>query len=116
MTSQVSIITSTADNALSVPIQSVVERVPPTPGKKKSADEEDENAPRKKYVFIVRDGKVKMSEVTTGASDATHVAILSGVKAADPVVTGPFRVLKKLHDGDSVEVTKEESKKPKETE
>jgi HlyD family secretion protein len=106
MTSQVSIVTSTAPNALAVPIQSVVERVP---GAKKD-DEEDETTPKKKYVFVVKDGKVKQTEVTVGISDATHVAVLSGVKGGDKVVTGPFRTLKKLHDGDSVEVTKEEKK------
>jgi HlyD family secretion protein len=114
MTSQVSIITSTAGNALAIPIQSVVERVPPSKSKKKGGDEqEDENIPKKKYVFVIKDGKAKMIEVTTGISDATHVAILSGVKAGDQVVTGPFRILKKLKDGNAVEVTKEESKKSK---
>lgn len=48
----------------------------------------------------------------TGVSDTTHVSILSGLKAGDVVVTGPFRVLKKLKDGDPVEVTKDEPKKP----
>jgi HlyD family secretion protein len=114
MTSQVSIITSTAANTPAVPIQSVVERVPPSRSKKKVADaDEDENLPKKKYVFVVKDGKARMTEVTTGISDATHVAILSGVKAGDQVVTGPFRILKKLHDGDAVEVTKEETKNAK---
>ena len=106
MTSQVSIVTSTAPNALAVPIQSVVERVP---GSKKDEDEDD-TTPKKKYVFVVKDGKVKQTEVTVGISDATHVAVLTGVKSGDQVVTGPFRTLKKLHDGDSVEVTKEEKK------
>lgn len=106
MTSQVTIVVNSAGEALSVPIQSVVERVP---GAKKG-DEEDENAPKKKYVFVVKDNKVKQTEVTTGISDATHVAIASGVKKGDTVVTGPFRTLKKLHDGDSVEVVKEEKK------
>jgi HlyD family secretion protein len=111
MTSQVSIVTSTAPGAVSVPIQSVVERVP---GAKKG-EEEDQDAPKKKYVFAVRDGKAKMVEVSTGISDATHVAIVSGIKLGEPVVTGPFRTLTKLHDGDSVTVTKEE-KKSKSTE
>lgn len=111
MTSQVSIITSTAANTPAVPIQSVVERVPPSLSKKKPAEtEEDENLPKKKYVFVIKGGKVKMTEVTAGISDATHVAILSGVKNGDQVVTGPFRVLKKLKDGDAAEVTKEETK------
>src|SRR5258706_1266134 len=113
MTAQVSIITITAGSALSVPIQSVVERVPPSLAKSKSGtDDEDENAPKSKYVFVVKDGKVKMTEVKTGISDTTHVALVSGVTGKDQVVTGPFRTLKKLKDGDSVEVTKEESKTP----
>jgi HlyD family secretion protein len=113
MTAQVSIITTTSGSALSVPIQSVVERVPPALAKSKSGTEdEDENAPKSKFVFIVKDGKVKMTEVKTGVSDTTHVALVSGVSKNDNIVTGPFRTLKKLKDGDSVEVTKEESKTP----
>jgi HlyD family secretion protein len=113
MTAQVSIITTTSGSALSVPIQSVVERVPPALAKSKTGtDDEDENAPKSKYVFIVKDGKVKMTEVKTGVSDTTHVALVSGVTKNDKIVTGPFRTLKKLKDGDSVEVTKEESKTP----
>jgi HlyD family secretion protein len=108
MTSQVSIVTNTVANTIAVPIQSVVERVP---GAKKGDEESsDENLPRKKYVFLVKDGKVHMVEVQTGISDATHVALLSGVKSGDTVVTGPFRTLKKLHDGDAVEISKEEKK------
>lgn len=113
MTSQVSIITTSAGSALSVPIQSVVERVPPALAKSKSGTEdEDENAPKSKFVFVVKDSKVKMTEVKTGISDTTHVVIVSGLTDKDTVVTGPFRTLKKLKDGDSVEVTKEESKTP----
>jgi HlyD family secretion protein len=115
MTSQVSIITNTAPNTPAVPIQAVVERAPPSAAKTKGADtEEDENLPKKKYVFLIKGGKARMTEVTTGISDATHVAIVSGVKAGDQVVTGPFRVLKKLKDGDEVEVTKEQTTTAKE--
>lgn len=113
MTSQVSIVTTSSGSALSVPIQSVVERVPPSLAKSKSGtDDEDENAPKLKYVFVVKDDKATMTEVKTGVSDAIHVALISGVTAKAKVVTGPFRTLKKLKDGDSVEETKEESKTP----
>jgi HlyD family secretion protein len=113
MTAQVSIITTTSGSALSVPIQSVVERVPPALAKSKTGTEdEDENAPKSKFVFVVKDGRVKLTEVKTGVSDTTHVALVSGVTKNDKIVTGPFRTLKKLKDGDSVEVTKEESKTP----
>ena len=106
MSAQVSIVTQTEGNALSVPIQSVVDRVP---GAKTDEENADESIPKKKYVFVVKKDKVKMVEVTPGISDATHVAV-SGIPAGDTVVTGPFRVLKKLKDGDSVEVMKEEKK------
>jgi len=113
MTSQVSIVTTSAGSALSVPIQAVVERVPPSLAKSPTGtDDEDDKAPKLKYVFVVKDGKVKMTEVKTGVSDATHVVLTSGVAANVKVVTGPFRTLKKLKDGDSVEVSKEESKTP----
>ena len=104
MSSQVSIVTTTVGDAIAVPIQSVVERVPGA----KADDEEDENVPKHKYVLLAKDGKTKQIEVKTGISDATRVAIVSGVKSGDPVITGPFRTLKKLHDGDSVQITKEE--------
>jgi HlyD family secretion protein len=112
MTSQVSIITTTAPEALAVPIQSVVERVPPSLAKSKGGGdaEEDDSLPKRKYVFVVKDGKAVMTEVKPGISDATHVAIESGLKASDQVITGPFRILKKLKDGDKVDVTKEEKK------
>ena len=106
MTSQVSIVTSRVADAVAVPIQSVVER-------SASKDDEDGDAPKKKYVLLARDGKAKQVEVRTGISDATHVVILSGVKSGDRVVTGPFRTLKKLQDGAAIQETKEEKKTSK---
>jgi len=61
----------------------------------------------------VKDGVAKMTEVTTGISDTTNVAIRSGVKADDKIVTGPFRILKSLKDGAHVEATKEPAKETK---
>jgi len=104
MTSQVSIVTSSAPNAIAVPIQSVVER---------SAKDGDDDAPKNKFVFLFAAGKAKQVAVTTGISDTTHVAVLSGVKAGDRIVTGPFRTLKKLKDGAQVQETKEEKKTSK---
>lgn len=106
MTAQVSIVTKTAQNIVAVPIQSVVERVPGSKG-----DDEDSDKPKKKYVFVVKDGKASMIEVDTGISDATHVEVTRGLKAGESVVTGPFRTLKKLHDGDSVNISKEDDEK-----
>jgi HlyD family secretion protein len=112
MTSQVSIVTSRAVNVAAVPIQSVVERVPG----QKGTTAQDDDKPKKKYLFLVRAGKAKQVEVTTGISDATHVALASGVSAGDEVITGPFRTLKKLNDGDAVQVTREEKATSKDDE
>jgi len=106
MTSQVSIVTSSAPNAVAVPIQSVVER-------SAARDDEDGDAPKKKYVLLAKDGKARQVEVRTGISDATHVAILSGVKPGDRIITGPFRTLKRLKDGAPLQETKEEKKTSK---
>lgn len=113
MTAQASIITSSEPNAIAVPIQSVVERAPPVKGKTTTTDSSDDTVPKKKYVFVVRNGVAKMTEVTTGISNATHVVIRGGLKLGDQIVTGPFRTLKNLKDDTKVEPTKEEA--PKET-
>jgi HlyD family secretion protein len=111
MTAQVSIVTSSAGNTVAVPIQSVVERVP---GAKKGEEESaDENLTKKKYVFVVKDGKIHQTVVTTGISDSTHVAIRSGITAGDQIVTGPFRILRTLHDGDAVVVETEKKTEAK---
>ncbi|HEV7241342.1 MAG TPA: efflux RND transporter periplasmic adaptor subunit [Thermoanaerobaculia bacterium] len=115
MTSQVSIVTNSAPNAVAVPIQTVVERVPGASPDDANADADDEDKPKKKYVFLAgaeKDaGKAKQVEVQTGISDATHVVITSGVKVGDRLITGPFRTLKNLKDGTLVNETKEEKKK-----
>jgi HlyD family secretion protein len=104
MTSQVAIVTSTVPNAVTVPIQAVVERVPA------GEEEEDADAPKEKFIFLARDGKAERTAVKTGISDATHVAIATGVKPGDPVITGPFRTLQRLKDEVAIEVVKEEGK------
>lgn len=58
-------------------------------------------------VFVVEDEKARFVPVTTGIMSETDVEILSGVSESDVVVTGPFRVLRDLRDGQPV---KEEKK------
>ena len=110
MTSQVAIVTARENDRPALPIQAVVERVP---GEKADGASADDTKPKKKYVFLAEKQKAKQVEVTTGISDATQVAVLSGVKVGDQVITGPFRMLKKLNDGDAIDVTKEVKKSSK---
>jgi HlyD family secretion protein len=80
--------------ALVVPIQAVVERPPlGAPG----GDEV-------KAVFVVDAGKVRQRRVDTGISDETRVEVLAGLRPGQKVVTGPYRSLRDLKDGDPVRI------------
>ena len=62
-----------------------------------------------KVVFLVAAGKAKRQAVTTGIADTTHVEITSGLAGGEEVVTGPYRSLRDLKDGEAVRVTTPEA-------
>ncbi|HEY9422313.1 MAG TPA: efflux RND transporter periplasmic adaptor subunit [Thermoanaerobaculia bacterium] len=92
--------TAAHDRALSVPIQAVVERRLADAGKAPAGKGEEANV-----VFVVENGKAVQRPVETGLSDETHVELTSGVKAGQQVITGPYRVLRDLENGDAVQIT-----------
>ena len=103
MTSRAKIETDFRSDIFAVPLQSVVEReIEVTEEGKKKKVEKD-------VVFLIEENKAKMVQVTTGISDDTDVEILSGIKEGDRVITGPYRNLKDLKDGDLVRIKKEET-------
>ncbi|MBM4098684.1 MAG: efflux RND transporter periplasmic adaptor subunit [Planctomycetes bacterium] len=53
-------------------------------------------------VFRVVDGKAVATVVATGASNLTNTVIADGLKAEETVITGPYKVLERLKDGDAV--------------
>jgi len=115
-------------DALVVPIQAVVQRRPKKNDKAKEASAKGkggeketqaaekgsaskESTPEVKekeipVVFVVKDGKVHQTPVTTGISDETDVEVLSGLEEGQQVVTGPYRALKDLENGKDVTVRK----------
>lgn len=121
---------ATHEDSVVVPIQAVVERPPlpvpeprpagaaaaPARPSRRDADEEV------KVVFVVdRQGKsaaVRQRPVSTGISDDTHVEIVAGLEPGELVVTGPYRTLRDLKDGDPVRVsaTSEDDEKDDEEE
>ncbi|OGC41288.1 hypothetical protein A2Y85_00495 [candidate division WOR-3 bacterium RBG_13_43_14] len=88
------IITDEKDSILVVPIQAS--------GKRKIKDKNVES------VFIAEKSKAVLKEVTTGLSSDTEIEILSGIEIGDTVITGPYRVLSKLKDGQAVNFKIEE--------
>jgi len=110
---------------LVVPIQAVVERPPlaaPAAGQAAARRRAGEDAAARgsggtaaagathdqddevKVVFVVAAGKAHQRPVETGISDETHVEVLAGLKPGEQVVTGPYRSLRDLKDGDAVQI------------
>lgn len=56
-------------------------------------------------VFVVAGGRARQRAVETGISDETRVQIARGLAPGERVVTGPYRALRDLKDGDAVEIT-----------
>ena len=127
MTASVDILTTTKDNALSVPLASVTTRNPDDEQNEENKNDGDgppaqntnqgnsDKKPAKKedktVIFLNVKGEAKMVEVKTGISDYDNIEILSGISDSSEVVTGPFlAVSKRLKDGDKIK--KLEKKEP----
>ena len=97
--------------ALSVPIQSVFthEEKSNADNTSKSGDDNKDDpkkntADTQEYVWVLDRGKVKQVEVKTGIQDDTYIAVLSGLKPGQEVVSAPFSAItQKLKDKDDVE-------------
>jgi HlyD family secretion protein len=55
-------------------------------------------------VFVVRDAKVVFAPVKIGVAGERYFEVLSGLKAGDQVVTGPFDSVRQIFDGSAVRV------------
>ncbi len=124
MTAKARIETERADHALTIPIQAVMLRPPkdfedpkskksgkavdPPAASGKTPAKSDEN---KECVFLVEGGKARLHPVKSGISDETSVSIVEGLKDGDTVVTGPYRALRDLKNGDAVREKKAEEVK-----
>jgi HlyD family secretion protein len=98
------------EGALVVPIQAVTERDP------EEAEAEEAPAPVAaraeeepvQVVFVVEEGVARRREVETGLSTVTDVEVLSGLTEGEMAVTGPYRTLRDLEDGDRVRIVAED--------
>ncbi len=115
MTASVEIVTTTKNNALSVPLSAVTTRTPAqlrngfgnsdsesVQVSNNSGNSKDDEI--KEVVFVNNGGKAKMVEVKTGISDYDNIEILEGLSEGDVVVSGPFFVVsKRIKEGDEIE-------------
>jgi HlyD family secretion protein len=90
-------------SGLNVPSQAVVERkVDLLPEAARQSPLIGAGKKTANVVFVVVDGKAVATVVSTGASNLTNTIIADGLKAGDTVVTGPYKSLERLKDGDTV--------------
>jgi HlyD family secretion protein len=90
MSARAEIYTESSENALAVPLQAVL------------YDEDADADAEQPYVFVVENGHAVRRDVTVGLSSDTLMEITTGLSAGDTVVSGPFRMLRDLRDGDPV--------------
>jgi len=79
-------------------------------------DVEDDDTDENKTiegVFVARDGRAVFVPVVTGIADQQNIEIVSGLERGDHIITGPFRTLRTLDDGDRIEIKKDKQKKRK---
>lgn len=100
MSVRAEVLTRSQADTLVVPIQAVLQRSVEFEGNERDVE----------VVFVVEDGKAKQREVRTGLSDETHVELVSGAKAGEQVVTGPYRVLRDLDDGETIQIDQPRAK------
>jgi HlyD family secretion protein len=62
-------------------------------------------------VFVIKDGKAAFLPVKTGIAGEKFLEVVSGVKAGDEVIVGPFNSVRDLKDGDPVKLQVAAAKK-----
>jgi HlyD family secretion protein len=105
MSVRADIYTETNEETLAVPVQAVLYD--------EDLDENSENSEDQPYVFVIENGKARRKDVRVGISSDSDQEILEGLSAEQSVISGPFRVLRHLKEGDEVEI-KDDSSKDKE--
>ncbi|MCX6290456.1 MAG: efflux RND transporter periplasmic adaptor subunit [Bacteroidetes bacterium] len=128
MSATVDIQTKKVADVISVPIQSVTTRdttqkgpmgmnngdqlenddaLKVTNDKNKTTKKEEDK--KTECVFVVENGKVKLTPVKPGIQDNSYIEIKEGLKEGQEVVTSPYSAIAKmLKNGDAVEVVKKE--------
>jgi HlyD family secretion protein len=105
------ILTGTRPKVPAVPLAAVVVRDSPQGEKTETGRPKTEQG-----VYLLRGGKAVFVPVETGLTGELIVELLSGPRPGDEVVTGPFKALREIKDGDAVARMSDEEKKAAEAE
>lgn len=117
------IVTGRVEGAPAIPIQALVVRDEPKKGAKGVGQKGGDSGEKKPLsggrpeteegVYFIKDGKVGFQKVETGIAGELMIEVKTGPKVGDQIVTGPFKVLRQIKEGDKVTVQNEGDKKGK---
>ncbi len=102
------VVTGRRGGATAIPIQALVVRDVPVKDKKPSAGSRPET---EEGVYIVKDGKIVFVKVEPGIAGELMIEVSKGPQVGQDIVTGPFKVLRQVKEGDKVIIEKEGEKK-----
>jgi HlyD family secretion protein len=105
------IITGKKAKVAAVPLAAVVVRDSPKGEKTEAGKLKTEDG-----VYALRDGRAVFVPVKTGLSGELRVEVLTGLTPGEEVITGPFKALRQIKDGDRVKRMSEEERKAAEAE
>jgi len=99
MSVRADIYTQSSDETLAIPVQAVLY------DEEAGADEQGKE--EQTYVFVLQDGKAVRKDVEVGISSDSDQEITAGLDEGEIVISGPFRILRHLVDGEEVEEEKD---------
>ena len=104
------ILTGRKEGATAIPIQALVVRdVPKKDGKPVTSAAGRPQT--EEGVYLVKNQKLAFEKVETGLAGELMIEVKKGPKVGAEIVTGPFKVLRQVKEGDKVIVEKEGAKK-----
>ena len=104
------IITGTRSKVPTIPLSAVVIRDSPKGEKDNSGRIKSEEG-----VYSVADGKVRFVPIKTGLTGELDVEVENGLKDGETVISGPFKTLRTIKEGDKVKEMSEEKRKAAES-
>ncbi len=104
------IITGTRSNVPTIPLSAVVIRDSP-----KGDTDASGRVKTEEGVYTVVDGKVRFAQIKTGLTGELDIEVESGLKDGDTVISGPFKTLRTIKEGDRVKEMSEEKRKAAES-
>jgi HlyD family secretion protein len=105
------ILTGRKEDATAIPIQALVVRDVPKKDGKAAAASSSGRPQTEEGVYLVKNQKLAFEKVETGLAGELMIEVKTGPKVGEEIVTGPFKVLRQVKEGDKVIIEKEGGKK-----